>query len=274
MIFHNGGAVNFIYPYQALKDINVNGTREIIKLAFKNKIKPVHFVSTIAVWPMGADRVFNNDSSIDHKLHLNMAYDETKWVAEKMLLQARDRGLPVTIYRPGEVSGHSKTGMCVPQHFIYAILAGSIQMQSLPIANCLIDLTPVDYVAEAMVYLSLQPQSFGKAFHITNVSPIHTTQMFTWLRSIGYRFEEMPLDKWRYGLMNSVNFADNALYPYAAVLEEFHEVHLNFPKYDCQKTVQALEGSSIKCPPVDETLLSIYIDFFVRVGFLQEPLSK
>ena len=271
MIFHNGGTVNFIYPYQALKGINVNGMREIIKLGFKNKIKPVHFVSTIAIWPMGADRVFNNDSSIDHNLHLNMAYDETKWVAEKMLLQARNCGLPVTIYRPGEVSGHSKTGMCVPQHFIYAILAGSIQIKSLPIANCLIDLTPVDYVAEAMVYLSLQPESLNKAFHITNPSPLHTTQMNTWLRSIGYRFEEMSLEKWRHKLMNSINFANNALYPYAAVLEEFHEVHLNFPKYDCQKTVQALEGSSIKCPPVDETLLAIYIEFFVRIGFLQEP---
>jgi myxalamid-type nonribosomal peptide synthetase MxaA len=271
MIFHNGGAVNFIYPYQALKPINVNGTREIIKLGFKNKIKPVHFVSTVAIWPMGAHRVFANDSSIDHNLHLNMAYDETKWVGEKMLLQARDRGLPVTIYRPGEVSGHSETGMCIPQHFIYAILAGSIQMQAMPIANCLIDLTPVDYVAKAMSYLSLQPQSLGKAFHITNPSPIHSTQIYTWLRSVGYRFEELPLEDWRHKLMSSSNFAENALYPYAAVLEEFHEVHLNFPRFDCQQTLQALDGSLIQCSEVNEKLLSTYKDFFIRVGFLPEP---
>lgn len=270
-IIHNGALVNFIYPYHPLKPVNVGGTLEVIKLAFKTKIKPVHFVSTVAIWPMGAHHVFANDTSIDHNMHLNMAYDETKWVAEKLLLQARERGLPVTIYRPGEVSGQSQTGLCIPQHFIYAMWAGSIQLQALPRINCFIDFTPVDYVAKAIAYLALQQNSLGKAFHLTNPSPMHSIKAYAWLRSKGYEFEELPLEEWRQRLMNNNHFAENALYPYAAVLEDFEEVNLNFPVYDCQQTLQALEGSSIQCPPLDEKLLATYLDFFIRIGFLSPP---
>jgi hypothetical protein len=64
---------------------------------------------------------------------------------------------------------------------------------------------------------------------------------------------------------------ENSLYPYVAVLEEFQEIHLNFPRFDCTKTVEALEGSSIYCPEVNKKLFSTYIDFLIDVGFLPEP---
>ncbi len=270
-IIHNGASVNFIYPYSALKAVNVDGTREVIRLAFHRRIKPVHFISTVAVLPMGAHRVFMEANSLDHRLNLNMAYDETKWVAEKMLTAARDRGLPVTVYRPGEVSGHSATGQCVPQHFIYAVLAGSMQLRAFPKANSMVDLTPVDYVAQAINHLAFRQESLGKTFHIVNPNPIHIDHLLDWFRSIGYRFDIKRLNAWRSQLMNDPAFTDNALYPYAAVLEDFHEVHLNFPVYDTRETLAALEGSGVECPPIDEQLMSTYQQFFVKVGFLEPP---
>jgi acyl carrier protein len=49
-IYHNGAFVNLIYPYSALRAANVLGTQEILKLASKTKVKPVHFVSTLDVF--------------------------------------------------------------------------------------------------------------------------------------------------------------------------------------------------------------------------------
>ena len=49
VIYHNGAIVNFAYPYQALKAANVYSTREILHLASREKIKPVHFVSSVSV---------------------------------------------------------------------------------------------------------------------------------------------------------------------------------------------------------------------------------
>ena len=49
-IYHNGARVNFAHPYEVLKASNVEGTREILKLASLEKIKPVHFISSLAVF--------------------------------------------------------------------------------------------------------------------------------------------------------------------------------------------------------------------------------
>jgi len=270
-IIHNGAAVNFIYPYEALKSANVDATKEVIRLAFSERLKPVHFISTVAVLPMGAHHRFNEEGSLDHRLQLNMAYDETKWVAEKMLTHAGARGLPYAVYRPGEVSGHSATGMCVPQHFIYAVMAGSMQLGSMPYSASLIDITPVDYVAKAIVHLSGRADALGRTFHLTNPEPKHTSWLMDWLHLSGYGFDLAKLDEWRSKLLGDPGFTKNALYPYATVLDDLHDVHLNFPEFDSRQTQAMLEGTGIRCPKIDDALLSTYLSFFVDVGFMIPP---
>ena len=49
VIYHNGAMVNFVYPYHAHKASNVLGTQEILRLASKKRLKPVHFVSTLSI---------------------------------------------------------------------------------------------------------------------------------------------------------------------------------------------------------------------------------
>jgi len=129
LILHSGAHVNFLYPYPALRPINVLGTRRMIELACHGeRAIPLHYISTAAIWPMGPHRTFTETDSIDHGQLLNLAYDEAKWVAEKSLERAAARGLPVTIYRPGEVGGNSKTGQSVIDHFAVALLKGGLQI--------------------------------------------------------------------------------------------------------------------------------------------------
>ena len=274
LILHNGAVVNFIYPYTALKPVNVDGTHEVIRLAFRARRKPLHFISTVAVLPMGAGRRFMEEGSLEHGLHLNMAYDESKWVAEQLVHRAADRGLQVAIYRPGEVSGHSRTGHCVPQHFLYAVLAGSARRGEAPRSSSNIDLTPVDYTVQAIVWMARQRVLPGRTFHIVNPAPLHISRILDWARSLGYQFRLLPLSEWRDRLLADPDFNQNPLYPFAAVLEEFHQVHLEFPDFDCTNTLKALEGSGVTCPPVAEPLLRTYLNFFIQVGFLPPPPAR
>lgn len=45
---------------------------------------------------------------------------------------ARDRGLPISIYRLGRISGHSQTGMFNVNDFLYRLIIGCIQLGSTP----------------------------------------------------------------------------------------------------------------------------------------------
>src|SRR5262249_32673344 len=50
VIYHGAGSVNMAFPYGRLKPANVNGTREVLRLAGTASTKPVHFLSSIAVF--------------------------------------------------------------------------------------------------------------------------------------------------------------------------------------------------------------------------------
>ena len=69
VIYHSGATVNWIYPYERLKAPNVLGTQEILRLATRIKLKPVHFVSSLGVFPligMSSLVVVREDDTLDH----------------------------------------------------------------------------------------------------------------------------------------------------------------------------------------------------------------
>ncbi len=271
-IIHSAAHVNFIYPYEALRATNVLGVHEIIRFAFHSRIKPVHYLSTAAIWPMGAWRTFYEKDSIEHGELLNLGYDEAKWVGERCLLHAMERGLPVARYRPGEVGGDSVTGRCVLEHFVVALVKGFTQFGAFPALDMYLDIAPVDYVAKAVVYMSSGRKSLGRAFHLTNPRCWHMSDALTFLRSLGYRFEELPFEHIRDRLIYSNEFAANALFPYQAAMMDMDSRNLQLPNYDCQETLRDLEGSGIVCPPVDDQLLSTYLRYLRNIGYMPEPV--
>jgi len=270
-IFHGAAHVNFIYPYEALRATNVLGIHEIIQFAFYGRIKPVHHLSTAAIWPMGTHNTWYEKDPIDHYGLLNLGYDEAKWVGEKCLLFAEERGLPVARYRPGEVGGDSVTGRCVTDHFIIACFKGFLQFGVFPDLDIEVDVAPVDYVAKAMVHMAFHRNVIGRAFHLTNPSRRRLKDGMAFLRELGYQFEELPFVELRDRLLNSPDFSNNALFAYQAALDEMDNVSMQLPTYDTRETDRELAGSGISCPPADEKLFGTYLSYLQDIGFIPQP---
>ncbi len=270
-IFNGAAHVNFIYPYEALRATNVLGLHEVIQFAFHLRIKPVHHLSTAAIWPMGAQYTYYEKDPIDHNGILNLGYDEAKWVGEKCLLHAAERGLPVARYRPGEVGGDSVTGHCVTDHFIIACFKGFLQYGAFPDLDVEVDVAPVDYVAKAMVYMAFHRNPLGRAFHLTNPTRVRMKDAYLFLRSLGYQFKELPFVELRDSLVDSRDFAGNALFAYQAALDEMNEISMQLPTYNTRDAQRELEGSGIFCAPADEKLFSTYLHYLQEIGFIPQP---
>ncbi len=270
-IFHGAAHVNFIYPYEALRATNVLGVHEIIQFAFHSRIKPVHHLSTAAIWPMGAQYTYYEKDPIDHVGLLNLGYDEAKWVGEKCLVHAAERGLPLARYRPGEVGGDSVTGRCVTDHFIIACFKGFLQFGAFPDLDIEVDIAPVDYVAKSMVYMAFHRNVLGRAFHLTNPSRRKLKDGLAYLRGLGYQFEELAFVDLRDRLVNSPDFSSNALFAYQAALDDMDDVSMQLPTYDTRETLRELAGSGITCHPADEKLFGTYLRYLQEIGFLPQP---
>jgi amino acid adenylation domain-containing protein/thioester reductase-like protein len=286
-VYHNGAAVSFVLPYQALKAANVLGTQELLRLVSQGRAKPLHYVSSLAVLPLngGPDNVVEEGHPLMEVEQVLGGYAQSKWVAEGLVSIARSRGLPVTIYRPGMISGHSRTGVWNTNDFMSAVLRGCIQLGTAPILNTLIELTPVDYVSAAIVEISKQPDSNGKVFHLSNPHVIESKDLVGWISARGYPLRQVPFHEWQAGLYSlGAELQNNALYPFLSLLFElnremvsstgFSLFEMKLPRYDCTNTVTALKETSIRCPRINEKLVDIYLAYLMEESFSAAAVAR
>lgn len=294
VIYHSGALVDSISPYQRFKAANVLGTQEILRLACQTKVKPVHFVSSTGVVPSGnaaAGSIKENDN-LDDVAMPGSGYAQSKRVAEKLVTIACDRGLPICIYRPGFITGHSKTGICNTGDIIYRMIKGCIQIESMPNLDVSLDLNPCDYVSQAIVYLSQQQTSLGNVFHLVNPQPLSMADVYQYVRSVGFPMAFVEYEQWRSKLVKQGNSPDNALYPLIPILAEQdnitfegdgvsshlkqvdpHTVKPVVQPFDASDALAGLVNSSIVCPALDEKLLANYFAYLVQSGFLNESVT-
>jgi amino acid adenylation domain-containing protein/thioester reductase-like protein len=285
VIYHNGALVNFVYPYHKLKATNVLGTHEILRLASKIKVKPVHYISTVSVFPLRESvgiKIFREQDSLERSGSLEGGYAQSKWVAEKLVTIARSRGLPICIYRPGRITGHSKTGLWNPNDFMCNMIKSCIQLGSVPDIAELVDMTPVDYVSKAVVHLSREKTLLGKAFHLVNPYPIDLKDLVNWVRSFGYPLRLVSYRKWREDLISIARRSSDktlhSLLPFFPNTEDEAQISIlqepsqpQIIQIDCQNTLEQLEGTSIICPSINSELLETYFSHFIHSGFLDAP---
>jgi amino acid adenylation domain-containing protein/thioester reductase-like protein len=289
-IYHSGATVDFIKPYSLLKAANVLGTEEILKLACRKRLIPVHHISTIGIF--GAIGHFTGRKVIAEEVDINVSlpflpvddgYAQSKWVAEKLVHIARSRGVPVSIYRPGFIVGHRQTGAHNPKDYICRIMKGCIQMGSFPdLGTCKEQMISVDYASQVIVHLSGQSEQLGKTFHITPPvgQDLLLSDLFELLRYYGYAIEKRPYSQWKIELIHQVKQSpDNALYPLLPLLTEkvyqdeftLVELYNDCPDYDCQNTIDGLRDTSIAFSSVKSQILSTYLPHLIRSGFINPP---
>ncbi len=279
-IYHCGSKLSYIAPYEHLKPANVGGTQEALRLAAHSKPKPVHFVSSLGILLAYKDLQGGEETDdLDASKCPDVGYFQTKYVAERVVRIARERGFPVTIHRIGLIVGDSQTGFSNVDDFVARMLIGSIQAGYAPDIQNLMDMTPVDFVSAAIVYLSRRNESIGQVFHLLNPRPIHWSGIFTMVSEAGYPVRKLPFHEWVEAIEEHANPDTNPLYP---LLPFFHiefarrMLGVSDSAYHALGTAitqAALAPSGITCPAIDRRLINTFLSRFFQSGRLEwEPL--
>ena len=271
-VYHCGAAVNWVYGYEELRDANVLGTRELLRIAAAGT-KPFHFVSSIGVChsrsaPAVLSESFDALTALDG---VHLGYAQSKCVAEALVRQAAARGLPATIVRPSLVTGDARSGRSNAGDLTSRLVAGCIRMGAAPDLDWRLDCVPVDDAARSIVRLTLEHDEGLAVSHLTAKQPRHWRECVLWMRLAGYEIELRPYREWLDQLLQ-VTKLNHPLFPLRAffatrvedgmTLPELFEESRQ-PRVLAERTRAALCDAPATVADVDLDMLGRYFDDYV-----------
>ncbi|MFP5286474.1 MAG: SDR family oxidoreductase, partial [Thermoanaerobaculia bacterium] len=258
---------------------NVESTRELLRLTVAGRAKVLHHVSTLSV--LEKDPFRRSGAAPEVPLDgdpsgLTGGYRESKWVAERLVQAAIERGVPAAIYRPGWITGSRRTGATNPADFLIRLIVGSLQTGTAPdLGPIEICPTPVDWVGAGIAWLSLRPQSIGRVFHLINPRPVAFERVLKLLGDLGVPLRKVPVAEWAGTLANLAGSGGSELLePLEDFLRGLRESAGASPgrfqplRFASAATQATLAAGSLECPPVDRGLLESYLSFFSRQSLL------
>lgn len=280
VIFHNGAAVNHLYNYELLRAANVTSTIDIIRLAMQNKIKPIHYISTLSAASNFLDESNNIiEDFMDAKYTTTPptdGYSQTKWVAEQLLAEASYRGLLINIYRPGWIVGQTHTGAInAESNHLLMLLKGCIQLQVAPNWNMMLDMLPVDTISNVIIDTALHSNKHNNVFNLINPNKISWTHLIHYINQRGYRVSLIDPLVWKEQHLKFIG-KENALYTlYPLYINTQHGDWMNglstISRANSYNTSNAFDELGQQAPIVNEHLLDIYFNYLEEQGFIKQP---
>jgi len=283
------GKVDHYYHLAAIYDLgasaeaqmaaNVDGTRNAVELARQIDAGCFHHVSSIAAAGL-FEGIFREDMFAEAE-NLDHPYFGTKHESERIVRE--ECKIPWRVYRPGVVVGDSRSGEAEKidgPYYFFKLIQKMSQilppwMPSIGLEGGRINIVPVDFVVDALAYISHRKHLDGKCFHLTDPHPMRVGDVLNVFARAGHApAMAMRINAALLGFIpRSVRKTLMALTPVRRIrnaimkdlgLPEDIMQFVNYPtRFDCKETEKLLAGSGISVPPLDSYAWKLW-DYWER----------
>ena len=275
-VFHNGATVNYLLNYDRMRDANVLGTNEVVRLAFEGRRKTFNYVSTTFIFGWAVKKVLYETDFNEKMELLDFGYSQSKWVSEQVVMDARRRGLTTRIFRPALVSPSITGG---GNNFDIAVRLVAFMVNHGIGVDALnqVSFVPADITANNIVAISTTPGTENKTYHVVrddyaNMSDI--TGLIT--KATGRQFEIFSLSEFVPELVRRCRKED-LLFPLLDFLVGSVDniSSMEFKRYD-NSSYQAARNASAwgrQDPSLEETVNGI-LKFMRRKGIISVGMRE
>lgn len=169
-IFHFGSVVRWFTRYSTVRPCDVWGTHAMLRFATQGRLKRMHVGASMASQvPIDAcSSPIAEDTSHEQPERLLGGYCQSKWVVEHMLDRARVAGIPINVFRLGDIKGVSEHGAGNAFDFGYSLMAWCMQRGVAPKLDYRVSYLPVDEVAASIVKIARRTNGRGRLYQFTN----------------------------------------------------------------------------------------------------------
>lgn len=275
-IIHSAASVSFTLGLEESREINVEGTRNMLDFAERCPgLERFTYVSTAYV--AGTHPGVFREDQLQEGQEFRNAYERSKFEAER-LVQSRRRQLPVQVLRPSIVVGERPSGWTSSFNVLYGPLK-AFARGSFPAVpaheSAPVDVVPVDYVADATYELASRGPS--GTFHL--VAGRHATSVGRLIELASRHFERKPPPTFPPAVYRRV------IYPLALrrltgrARKALSKAEVFFPyfsmrvRYDDRRAREELEPAGIRVTPV-EGYFHRLLDFAQEADWGRRPLGR
>lgn len=270
-VFHFAATMNWITPFNQDTISNIEALKRVITLCSKGKLKKLHYASSMGIWTLknhGPGPILETELH-DQGEDLPGGYFQSKWVNERILQMASNRGLPVNIYRIGDVKGDSENGLGDPQNFGNLVMRYFVEKRividsDIPEFNFL----PVDYITKAIAHIATKQES--NTYQFSNPELVSFKDIYNVSVGVGYKCSLVSKEEWREELKNDKSLFGKTLKPIfreftpetSAPSTSFYDIGVAMfqKEHDTSNTNEALVDTTISCPAMlSDSILNRYL---------------
>jgi long-chain acyl-CoA synthetase len=170
-VIHSAACVRFDQEIDEARAVNVAGTARMVELAQRlHAARPLRrYVQVSTAFVAGAHTGPFREGDRRIGQSFRNTYEQSKIEAEEHVTGPAGAGLPVQIVRPSIVVGDRESGWTAAFNVLYvplrALVAGAVDAVPEQDAG-LLDVVPVDYVADGLLGLTDAPAD-GRTYHLT-----------------------------------------------------------------------------------------------------------
>ena len=269
-VFHNGATVNYLLNYDRMRDANVLGTNELLRLAFEGRAKSFNYVSTTFIFGWAVKKVLYETDFNENMELLDFGYSQSKWVSEQVVMDARRHGLATRIFRPALISPSVNGG---GNNFDIAVRLVAFMVNHGIGVDALnqVSFVPADITADNIVAISTTPGTENKTYHVVRddyANMLDITGLIT--KATGRQFEIFSLPDFVPELIRRCRKED-LLFPLLDFLVNSVDniSSMEFKRYDSADYQVARDASAYGKPdPSLEDTVNGILKFMNRKGII------
>ena len=275
-VFHNGATVNYLLNYDLMRDANVLGTNEVLRLAFEGRAKTFNHVSTTFIFGWAVKKVLYETDCNENMELLDFGYSQSKWVSEQVVMDARRRGLTTRIFRPALVSPSITGG---GNNFDIAVRLVAFMVNHGIGVDALnqVSFVPADITANNIVAISTTPGTENETYHVTRdeyANMLDITALIT--KATGRQFEIFSLPDFVPELIRRCG-KDDLLFPLLDFLVGSVDniSAMEFKRYDssCYQAARDASAWGNPDPSLEDTVNGI-LRFMQRKGIISVGIPE
>lgn len=267
--------------YSSFKNINVNGTKNVIDFC-KRFNKKMYQVSTLSVsgnaFATGSymeqhfkDEVIFRENNFFINQSLNNVYIRSKFEAEKLVLEAINTGLDAYILRIGNLMARFSDGkfqVNVQENAYVNRLLTFMKIKMVPdyLLQGYAEFTPVDLCANAIIHIMQYPSTYNRIFHLFNHNHVDVSYLLEVCKEFS-EIEILPSDEFvkRIDKMLSLSNSNELL---SGILSDFDTnrnlVYESNIKLNCDFTVDYLHATNFKWPVITKDYLIRFMKDLIK----------